>query len=256
MEALWMLAGRNDVEFPQIFNSKFGQYSDDGHTFNGAYGYRWRRHFNHDQITLALHMLRTDPTSRRVVISMWDGHKDLGAVSKDIPCNLQILPRVWGGSLNLTVFNRSNDLIWGALGSNVVHFSILQELMAYDLELEVGAMYQVTNNLHIYDNVPNREIYDKPLLDSDNSLVQYPIISTPLPLWMKDVEGFVRDRLNRDWNDPFFRHVAAPMAWAWHMWKGGDKESALMEVDLIKDQHWQLACRTWMENRLAAREKT
>ena len=38
MEGLWMLAGRNDVEWITFFNSTFDQFSDDGETFNAAYG--------------------------------------------------------------------------------------------------------------------------------------------------------------------------------------------------------------------------
>src|SRR6185369_13562421 len=42
MEALWMLAGRDDLAWPLYFNSKFGAYSDNGVTVHGAYGHRWR----------------------------------------------------------------------------------------------------------------------------------------------------------------------------------------------------------------------
>ena len=57
LEAIWMLAGRRDVEFLQRFNSKIGQYSDDGKNFNAAYGYRWRRHFGRDQLDEVIIMI-------------------------------------------------------------------------------------------------------------------------------------------------------------------------------------------------------
>jgi hypothetical protein len=44
-ESLWMIAGRNDVAYPARYSSNIAQFSDDGHTFHGAYGYRWRKHF-------------------------------------------------------------------------------------------------------------------------------------------------------------------------------------------------------------------
>src|SRR5690349_12870351 len=44
MEALWILAGRNDVAFLDRFNSQMKRYSDDGKVFHGAYGHRMRKH--------------------------------------------------------------------------------------------------------------------------------------------------------------------------------------------------------------------
>jgi len=52
--------------------------------------------------------------------------------------------------LNMTVFNRSNDMVYGALGANVVHFSVLQEYMAACIGVEVGTYYQVSSNMHVY----------------------------------------------------------------------------------------------------------
>ena len=48
-ESLWMLAGRNDVAFVEKFNKRMATFSDDGSTLNGAYGYRWRRHFSYKE---------------------------------------------------------------------------------------------------------------------------------------------------------------------------------------------------------------
>ena len=50
MESMWMLAGRRDLEFLDMFNSNMKLYSDDGINFNAAYGYRMRREFGHDQL--------------------------------------------------------------------------------------------------------------------------------------------------------------------------------------------------------------
>ena len=64
MESLWMLAGRNDVEWISKYNKRISQYSDDGKTFHGAYGHRWRNHFKGgpkefkdqlDQVMIRLH---------------------------------------------------------------------------------------------------------------------------------------------------------------------------------------------------------
>ena len=52
---------------------------------------------------------------------------------EEIPCNTAIYFKVREGKLNMTVSNRSNDVIWGTFGANVVHMSILQEYVAYFL---------------------------------------------------------------------------------------------------------------------------
>src|SRR6266478_1362063 len=54
MEALWMLAGRNDVAWPAQFAKQILQYSDDGVILWGGYGARWRRWFGYDQLTLLI----------------------------------------------------------------------------------------------------------------------------------------------------------------------------------------------------------
>ena len=54
MEAMWMLAGRNDLKFVKVFNTRMGTYTDDGVTQPAAYGHRWRQHFMVDQIAFVI----------------------------------------------------------------------------------------------------------------------------------------------------------------------------------------------------------
>ena len=107
MESIWMLAGRNDVAFLQQFNKRMVEFSDDGKTFNAAYGHRWRKHFKYDQIEEVIKMLQKEPNSRQAVIQMWDVD-DVNKKTKDKPCNTQIVFDLRNTKLNMTVFNRSN----------------------------------------------------------------------------------------------------------------------------------------------------
>lgn len=170
MEALWMLAGRNDVQWITQFNSKFDQFSDDGHVFHGAYGYRWLQHFGYNQLDVIAREMRSNPNSRRCVLSMWDptsvsieidgynpriiGADDLHYAvtdgTKDAPCNTHAYFEVRHGMLNLTVCCRSNDLWLGCYGANAVHFSVLHELMAAWIGVPLGYYRQFSNNLHFY----------------------------------------------------------------------------------------------------------
>jgi hypothetical protein len=153
-ESVWMLAGRNDVVFPSRFASQMKAYSDDGATLHGAYGFRWREHFGEDQLTNIVESLQTDPTTRRLVLGMWDAYIDPPvalAGGKDVPCNTHAYFAVRNGKLDLTVCNRSNDLVWGCFGANAVHMSILHEYVARGAGLEPGHYYQFTNDLHLYE---------------------------------------------------------------------------------------------------------
>ena len=77
MESLWMLAGRNEVDWISQFNGRINTYSDDGEYFHGAYGFRWREWFTKDQLQIVSHRLKTYPNDRRSVVTMWDPWEDL-----------------------------------------------------------------------------------------------------------------------------------------------------------------------------------
>lgn len=156
-ESLWMLTGANDVETIAYYNQRMKQFSDDGVTFHGAYGHRWSHHFGVDQIQGAIDELYRDPTTRRVVIGHWDPIKDTWLENitkgKDIPCNTHLYLQIVDHKLELTICNRSNDIMWGMLGANVFHFSFLQEFVATALGIPMGRMHQFSTNPHLYTEI-------------------------------------------------------------------------------------------------------
>lgn len=263
-ESLWMLGGRNDVAFVARYNSRIGQYSDDAVTFHGAYGHRWRKWFGYDQLDLIVQELQKNPDSRRAVLAMWDASmvngddSDLSTVlhsGLDIPCNTHIYFDLRGGKLNMTVCCRSNDALWGAYGANAVHFSVLQEYLAFWLETEVGVYRQFSNNLHIYKNVPRFDeliaSVDTRDLYVDKQITPKPLISSTIGDWEYDLFKFLEDPTReRDYNDAFFAGTAAPMALAWQAHKAGRRDAALaLATDSIDALDWSIACREWLERR-------
>lgn len=266
MESLWMLAGRNDLTFPSYFNKRFEEYSDDGQRVHGAYGHRWRKHFTFDQVEAIAHELRTNPQSRRCVLQMWDaglgGAHDLDRAvqgGKDVPCNTHIYFRIVNGKLDMTVCCRSNDIIWGAYGANVVHMSILMEYMAFAAGVPVGTYYQFSNNYHAYTNVYDKvkleqiakeSIADNHYILEDVKVHPYPLISTSIAEWEADLEAFMQGHLNTSFVDPFFTHVAVPMFLAWEARKSkaGD---GMFYIEQIKAEDWKLACKQWVQRREA-----
>ncbi len=225
MEGLWMLAGRNDVEWIVRFNSNMKQFSDDGVKFHGAYGHRWREYFmcelGVDQLEYVIRLLTNNPKTRRAVIQMWDAPVDLHVDEKtaplDIPCNthiyLQVRTDLYVNVLDMTVCCRSNDMIWGAYGANAVHFSILQEYLAAKLGLFVGKFYQFSNNYHAYVDVlekvstlageirdPHRMIDRNPYFESGAWPV--PMVDNPAT-FMSELDEFMDNEYPFDTEDLF-----------------------------------------------------
>src|SRR5574343_240535 len=169
MEALWMLAGRKNVGPLLPFNSSFNQFAEEDGTQWGAYGYRWRHWFGYDQLKQAINTLATDPTSRQVVLQMWDGSLDMQAVGKkDRPCNTNIYFSFHRDVLDMTVCCRSNDIVLGAYGANVVHMSILHEFVSSAAGLPIGSYYQFSNNYHAYtEHDKTAALLHRPYEDND-----------------------------------------------------------------------------------------
>lgn len=262
-ESLWMLAGHNDVEPLTRYVKRMSEYSDDGQTFNGAYGYRWRSSMFGDQLRMLSDHLKKNPESRRAVLQMWNVKDDLLKIeeSKDVCCNTAVYFSVNNGQLEMTVTNRSNDMIWGMLGANAVHFSFLQEYLAARIGVAVGRYHQFSNNLHIYTNSnsgwnPEELLSYYGEVDHREGGVQFsypthfPLVKDP-EVFDDEVKEFVRcrDHQVRKWEEPFLQFVASPMMWIYELHKRRDYESAERVLATIEAQDWQSACRNWIGKR-------
>ncbi len=281
VESLWMLAGRNDVAPLAKYNSKIAEIaSDDGETFNGAYGYRWRNSQTHwdnryghytDQLKIIIDQLKCKPESRRCVLQMWNVEDDLLQIdeTKDCCCNLSICfslreekKQVFDSGnerhsyLDMTVFNRSNDLTFGMLGANVVHFSFLLEYMAACIGVEVGVYNQITNNLHCYLDrwEPEKWLaeYGNGSNQSDqwygnNNWSHVPLVKDP-SVFDQECSAFV-DNWKGNWTEPFLAGVAAPMCRAFELHKLRRYDEALAVAMSIVADDWRIASYNWIERR-------
>ena len=153
-EVIWILAGSNDSEVLNYWFPRLPEFAGEGATYAGAYGYRLRHQFGVDQIRRACDALLAKPASRQVVLQYWDARADLPADNgdprcKDIPCNVMSLLKVRNGRLEWTQIMRSNDLHRG-LPHNLLQFSVLQEIMAGWLHVDVGSYHHWSDSLHVY----------------------------------------------------------------------------------------------------------
>lgn len=175
-EVIWIIKGRNDSAFLNYFNNQLPKYAGQGETYHGAYGYRLRYHLGIDQLERAYQALRVKPSSRQIVLQIWDGRIDLPTslgmeASSDIPCNLASILKVRDGKLEWMQIMRSNDVYRG-LPYNIIQFTTLQEVMAGWLGLELGEYNQISNSLHVYerDLEQVKDSHPGPLVINSDSL--------------------------------------------------------------------------------------
>lgn len=148
-ELLWYLAGSRDLRFIEYYVSHYAKESDDGVTVHGAYGPRLFRMRGHDQIANVLRLLKSRPHSRRAVIQLFDA-ADLAVEHKDVPCTCTLQFMIRGGRLHLFTSMRSNDAYLG-LPHDVFAFTMLQEIIARSLSVDVGTYKHAVGSLHLYD---------------------------------------------------------------------------------------------------------
>jgi thymidylate synthase len=253
-ESLWMLAGRSDVAFVKKYNSRIGQYADNGINFNAAYGYRLRTHFGFDQLENVITRLQCNPDDRRAVLHLTDP-VDLLKTTLDQACNMVITPRIRKGALDWTVFNRSNDYLWGLAGANVVHMSIIQEYVARMIGVEPGSYTQITNCLHVYTDEPSpwERCRETSLCVNDpyanKHVTPYPLMDAGMEdKWRDDLSMWMYNPLgNYPYSNRFFEDVARPMAVAWEQHK--EKKDGLRHCAEIGAEDWSLACTQWIKRR-------
>lgn len=155
-EFFWILSGDNKSDLVNYWNPILPKFAGTGPTYHGAYGYRIRNHFGIDQLERAYYALKNKPSSRQVVIQIWDSKVDFPTqngeeVDPDIPCNICAMPKVRHGKLEWLQIMRSNDLYLGT-PHNFIQFTSMQEVLAGWLNINVGAYHQVCDSLHVYEH--------------------------------------------------------------------------------------------------------
>ncbi|GAB6395203.1 MAG: thymidylate synthase [Bacteroidales bacterium] len=177
-ESLWLALGRNDLDFIKCYLPKMADFSDDGHFIRGGYGPRLRCYNGNandykkdwsnnkvifenkeiDQFYYITESFKRDPYTRQAIITIGDPPKDCFDIdnkiknTKDLPCTrlLHFMRTPTNNKLNLTVYMRSNDFIWGASAVNMFNYMFMQEYFANILGLDVGNYYHIANNFHYY----------------------------------------------------------------------------------------------------------
>ena len=143
-EAMTIINGTNDVEFLLKFNKNVAQFSDNGKTFYGSYGPRLASYWIH-----IINKLKSDKHSRQAIMNIYES-KDITCATKDVPCTIALHFMIRFNKLDLTTYMRSNDFFWGTQ-YDVFTFTLIQELIAYILGIDLGTYTHNVTSLHVYE---------------------------------------------------------------------------------------------------------
>mgnify|MGYP002783958847 FL=1 len=154
-ELLWFLKGETNVRYLREHGvTIWDEWADEQGELGPVYGKQWRdwvapdgRHV--DQIAQAVQQLRTDPDSRRIVVSAWNvGELDRMAL---MPCHAFFQFYVADGRLSCQLYQRSADLFLG-VPFNVASYALLTHMIAQQCDLEVGEFVWTGGDCHLYLN--------------------------------------------------------------------------------------------------------
>jgi thymidylate synthase len=154
-ELLWFLRGDTNVQWLQDHGvSIWNEWADENGELGPVYGSQWRSWKATDgnvidQISQAVNGIRTDPESRRLIVSAWNvGELDRMALP---PCHLLFQFYVANGRLSCQLYQRSADLFLG-VPFNIASYALLTAMIAQVTGLELGDFVHVIGDAHIYDN--------------------------------------------------------------------------------------------------------
>src|SRR5579859_539239 len=143
-EATLLFDPTNYVSTIAFFNQRMRRFSDDGVHLYGDYGKRIASY-----LPDLVRKLRNDPLTRQAIVPILH-IDDIRAETKDFPCTSTLHFLIRENKLHLFVSMRSNDLYWGT-GYDVFVFTILQEILANELDIEMGSYYHTAHSLHVYE---------------------------------------------------------------------------------------------------------
>jgi thymidylate synthase len=155
LELLWFLRGESNVAWLREQGvTIWDEWAGPDGELGPVYGVQWRSwptpdggHV--DQIARVLEQLRSDPDSRRIIVSAWNV-ADLDRMAL-APCHAFFQFHVADGRLSCQLYQRSADLFLG-VPFNIASYALLTHMVAQQVGLEVGEFIWTGGDCHIYDN--------------------------------------------------------------------------------------------------------
>jgi thymidylate synthase len=162
-EVLWYLSGEDHIRNLRQHTRIWDAWADKEGNLDTAYGRYWRRFpsaqinpatgqyevVEVDQIGKVLELLKTDPNSRRMVVTAWEPGNAFG--SKLPPCHYTFAFNVQGRNLNCHLTQRSGDIALG-IPFNLAAYALLTQILAQETGFEPGFFSHTIIDAHIYVN--------------------------------------------------------------------------------------------------------
>ena len=204
---LWFLSGDTNVAYLQENKVRiWNEWADEEGNLGPVYGKQWRKWETPDgrvvdQIENAIEMIKTNPSSRRIIVSAWNvGELDEMAL---MPCHAFFQFYVNDGRLSCQLYQRSADAFLG-VPFNISSYSLLTCMMAQVCGLEPGEFVWTGGDCHLYLNHLEqareqiaREPLELPRLRLDPSVI--------------DIDGFTGEHIVIEGYE-HHPHIAAPIS--------------------------------------------
>ncbi|OUN04656.1 thymidylate synthase [Flavonifractor sp. An92] len=180
-ELLWIWQKKSN-RIQDLNSHIWDSWADENGTIGKAYGYQLGVKHRYpegefDQVDRVLYDLKHNPTSRRILTSLYN-HHDLSEMAL-YPCAWSVTFNVTGNTLNAILNQRSQDMLT-ANGWNVMQYAVLVHMLAQVSGLEAGELVHVIADAHIYDrHVPivekllEREPYPAPQFRLDKNVTDF-----------------------------------------------------------------------------------
>lgn len=164
-ELLWFLKGETNIKYLQENGVKiWDAWADKNGDLGPIYGYQWRNWNGDgiDQISELIHTIKTNPDSRRMLVSAWnptvlpdtsvsfDENVANGKAALP-PCHAFFQFYVADGKLSCQLYQRSCDIFLG-VPFNIASYALLTMMIAQVCNLQAGDFVHVLGDAHIYSN--------------------------------------------------------------------------------------------------------
>jgi len=154
-ELLWFIKGDTNVKYLQDNGVRiWNEWADENGDLGPVYGKQWRRWEGKDgqiidQLQQAIEAIKTNPNSRRIIVSAWNvGELEEMAL---MPCHAFFQFHVAQGKLNCQLYQRSADVFLG-VPFNIASYALLTHMMAQVCGLEAGTFVHTLGDAHLYNN--------------------------------------------------------------------------------------------------------
>jgi thymidylate synthase len=154
-ELLWFLRGDTNTKYLQQNGvSIWDEWADEDGSLGRIYGAQWRDWRTPDgrsidQIARIINEIKTNPESRRLIVSAWNpGELDRMALP---PCHALFQFYVQQGELSCQLYQRSADLFLG-VPFNIASYALLTQMVAQVCGLKPGTFVHTFGDLHLYSN--------------------------------------------------------------------------------------------------------